>query len=77
MGKNYSVSFRWTMIIVAQIHVKMMPHVLTHKQTTTVIVLKTGRERTAACLDCSAAAHRVKVQLTDILYIGRTLCLNA
>jgi prophage tail gpP-like protein len=65
------------MIIVAQIHVKMMLHVLTRKQTTTAIVLKTGREKTVACLDCSAAAHHVKVELTNIVRIGRTLCLNA
>lgn len=65
------------MITVVQIHVKMMLPVLTHKQTITVIVLKTGRERTVACLDCSAAALRVKVQLTDILRIQRILCLNA
>lgn len=65
------------MITVVQIRVKMMLHVLTHKQTITVTVLKTGRERTVACLDCSAAALRVKVQLTDILHIGRILYLKA
>jgi hypothetical protein len=64
------------MIIVAQIRVKMMLHVLTHKQTTTAIVLKTGKEKTVACLDCSAVAHHVKVESTNILHIGRTFCLN-
>lgn len=65
------------MIIVVRTHVKMTLHVLTHKQTITVIVLKTGRERTVACPDCSAAALRVKVQLTDTLHTGKVLCLNA
>jgi hypothetical protein len=65
------------MITVVQIHVKMMLHVLTHKQTIIVIVLKTGKERTVACLGYSAAAHHVKVQLIDIIHVGRTLSLSA
>jgi hypothetical protein len=51
---------RWTMITAVQIHVRMKLHVSTHKQTITAIVLRTGKERTAACLDYSAAALHAK-----------------
>jgi hypothetical protein len=61
------------MITAVQIHVRMMLHVSTHKQTITVIVLRTGKERTVACLDCSAAVLHVKVWLNDILHLERVL----
>jgi hypothetical protein len=65
------------MTTAVQIHVIMMLHVLTHKQIITAIVQRTGKERTVACLVCSAAApHVKKVQLTDILHLARALCLN-
>jgi len=48
------------MIIAVQIHVRMKLHVSTHKQIITAIVLRTGKARTVACLDCSAAALHVK-----------------
>jgi len=59
------------MITAVQIHVRMMLHVSTHKQTITAIVLRTGKERTVACLDYSATALHVKVQLHDILRFDR------
>jgi len=61
------------MITAVQIHVRMKLHVSTHKQTITAIVLRTGKERTAACLDYSAAALHAKVQLHDILHFDRAL----
>jgi hypothetical protein len=61
------------MIIAVQIHVRIMLHVSTHKQTITATVLRTGKERTVACLDCSATALHVKVQLHDILHIIRAM----
>jgi len=61
------------MITAVQIHVRMKLHVSTHKQTITAIVLRTGKEKTAACLDYSATALHVKVQLHDILHFDRAL----
>jgi hypothetical protein len=71
--KSYSESCRWTMITAVQIHVRMMLHVSTHKQTITAIVLRTGKERTVACLDCSVAALHVKVESNGILHSERAL----
>ena len=71
--KLYFVSCRWTMITAVQIHVRMMLHVSTHKQTITAIVLRTGKERTVACLDYSATVLHAKVQLHDILHFYRAL----
>jgi len=61
------------MITAVQIHVRMKLHVSTHKQTITVIVLRTGKERTVACLDYSATVLHAKVQLHDILHFDRAL----
>jgi hypothetical protein len=71
--KLYFVSCRWIMIIAVQIHVRMKLHVSTHKQTITAIVLRTGKARTVACLDCSVTALHVKVQLHDTLHSDRAL----
>jgi hypothetical protein len=61
------------MITAVQIHVRMKLHVSTHKQTIIAIVLRTGKERTAACLDYSAVALHAKVKLHDILHFDRAL----